>query len=59
MQKAKTYRSGWSTHMDKAGAMYVVIVRNASGEVHDKVRCDTYSDASGYYRAFNAIAKNS
>lgn len=43
--------------MDKAGAMYVVIVRNARGDVHDKMRCDDYRGALEYYRAFNAIAK--
>lgn len=55
--RAKEYRNGWSVIMDKAGAMYVVIVRNARGDVHDKMRCDDYRGALEYYRAFNAIAK--
>ncbi len=52
------FRNGWSAMMDKAGAMYVVIVRNARGDVHDKMRCDDYRDACDYYRAFKAIARN-
>lgn len=59
MTKAKTYRNGWSVAMDKAGSMYVIIVRNARGDVHDKMRCDDYHNARDYYRAFSAIAKNS
>ena len=43
--------------MDKSGSLYVVLVRNASGDVHDKTRCDDYRDALVYYRAFTAIAK--
>lgn len=56
--RSKEYRNGWSTVMYKTGALYVVIVQNARGDVHDKVRCDDYRDACSYYRAFNAIASN-
>jgi len=55
--KIKTYRNGWSTMMDKAGYLYTVIVRDARGDIHDKMRCDDYRTACDYYRAFNAIAK--
>jgi hypothetical protein len=44
--------------MDKGNALYSVIVRNARGDVHDKMRCDDYRDALDYYRSFKAIARN-
>lgn len=55
--KIKTYRNGWTAMMEKAGYLYVVIVRNARGDIHDKIRCDDYRAAMGYWRAFNSIAK--
>lgn len=55
--KAKEYRNGWSTVLDKSGYLYTVIVRNARGDVYDKIRCDDYRDAMDYWRSFNAIAK--
>jgi hypothetical protein len=36
--------------------LYVVTVYRGS-EVFDRVRCDTYQGALGYWRAFNRIAK--
>jgi len=56
--KTKTYRNGWSTLLEKTSYWYLVNVRTASGELHDKVRCDDYRSALDYWRAFNAIAKN-
>jgi hypothetical protein len=58
--KVETYRNGWTVTMDKAfpQGMYTVLVRNAAGNVHDRIRCDDYRAARDYYRAFNAIAKN-
>ena len=56
--KARIYRNGWSASIDKAGSMYVIFVRNSRGDVHDKMRCDDYSDALAYYKSFCAIAKN-
>ena len=44
--------------MEKNGPLYSAIVRNAAGEIHDKVRCDDYRTASEYYRAFSAVARN-
>ena len=58
--KGKEYRNGWSTYMERLlpSGMYRVNVRNASGDIHDKVRCDDYQDARAYFRSFNAIARN-
>ena len=56
--KIQTYRNGWCVIMDKGNALYSVIVRNAHGDVHDKMRCDDYRDALDYYRSFKAIARN-
>lgn len=56
--KLKLYRTGWITVMEKNGPLYSAIVRNAAGEIHDKVRCDDYRTASEYYRAFSAVARN-
>ena len=55
--RVKIYKNGWSASLDKAGPLYVAMVRNARGDVHDKMRCDDYRDACDYYRAFSAIAK--
>ena len=55
--KYKLYRNGWFTVMEKNGPLYSAIVRNARGDVHDKVRCDDYRMALDYYRAFSRIAK--
>lgn len=54
----QSYRNGWSVMMDKSGYLWTVLVRDARGEVHDKVRCDEYRVAMEYWRAFRAIAKN-
>jgi hypothetical protein len=56
--KIKTYRNNWCVVMEQTSVWYSVIVRNATGNVHDKVRCDDYRNAMDYWRAFNAIAKN-
>jgi len=56
--KCQTYSNGWCVIMDKGNALYSVIVRNARGDVHDKMRCDDYRDALDYYRSFKAIARN-
>jgi hypothetical protein len=51
------YRNDWSAMLEKAGMWYCVQVRNAAGDIHDKVRCDDYRMALDYWRAFNAIAR--
>lgn len=53
-----TYSNGWSVYFERIGDWYHVLVRDARGDVHDKVRCDSYREASDYRRAFKAIAKN-
>ncbi len=55
----KEYSNGWSVYFDKLrNGWYETYVRDASGEMYDKMRCDTYAGAREYYRAFRAIAKN-
>jgi hypothetical protein len=39
------------------GGMWVVKLRAPNGELHQKMRCETYKDALNQLRAFNAIAK--
>ena len=56
--KIKEQKNGWYTVFDKAGCWYVVTLRRADGEVHDKVRCDTYNESRTYLNVFNRIAKN-
>jgi hypothetical protein len=59
--RCKEYKNGWSAMMDKFASpsgYYVAIVRNARGDVHDKILTDSHRAACEYYRAFNAIAKN-
>lgn len=58
--KIKTYRNGWTVSAEAPAynGLRTILVRNARGDVHDKVRCDTAAAARDYWRAFNAIAKN-
>lgn len=56
--KTKTYSNGWTTYYAKEADWYLVNVRNARGDIHDKVWCDNYRAAMDYWKAFNAIAKN-
>ena len=58
--KLKTYRNGWLAMLEKTAshdAPYTVLVRDARGEIHDRIRCDDYRAAVNYWLAFNAIAK--
>jgi hypothetical protein len=58
--KIKTYKNGWTVSAEAPAynGLRTVLVRDASGNVHDKVRCDTVAAARDYWRAFNAIAKS-
>jgi hypothetical protein len=56
--KVKIFKNEWSTHFSRSGSWWCVVVRNARGDVHDKVRCDDYRSAVTYWKAFNAIAKS-
>ena len=55
--KIKVYKNDWSVYMEQTGWLYTVLVRDANGEIYDKMRCDDYSDALAYWKSFNAIAK--
>jgi hypothetical protein len=55
--KIKVYKNDWTVTFEKIGYFYAVLVRNANGDVYDKMRCDDYSRARDYWKAFNAIAK--
>ena len=57
--KIKLFKTGTYTTMDKSGFWYQILARNPSGEVIDKIRCDDYREALGYYRAFCALSKAS
>ena len=54
------HKNGWTVSHEKLfpSGMHLIEVRNASGALHDKVRCDDYSAARDYFRAFKAIARN-
>lgn len=56
--KIQEFKNGaYVTFERDSGGMYSVLLRDPSGNVKDKVRCDTYNDALAYRRAFCAIAK--
>lgn len=55
--KARDYKNGWSTFMEKTRSFYHLNVRNARGDLVDKVRTQDYWDALAYWKSFNAIAK--
>lgn len=57
MQQVKVYSNGWSVDFGKERVMYSVILRDWSGRIYDKMRCDDYRNALAYRRAFMAIAK--
>ena len=58
--KIKTYPNGWHVIQDPPAhnGLRTVLVRDSRGNVHDRVRCDTASDARDYWRAFNDIARS-
>ena len=58
MTKITSFKNGADVITEKNGAWYSVILRNPSGEVHDKIRCDDYKTSLEYIKAFKAIAKN-
>ena len=55
--KAVEYPNGWSATLEREGIWYVARVRNARGDVHDRVRCDDSRMAREYFAAFKRIAK--
>jgi len=59
--KIVSYKNGADVITEKLvqnGYWYCVTLRNPSGEVHDKIRCDDYKTSLEYVKAFKAIAKN-
>lgn len=59
--KIVTFKNGASVIMDDPSfpsGMVKVICRKPSGDIHDRVSCDTASQAREYFKAFKAIAKN-
>ena len=55
--QAKVYSNGWSASLDKGRTLYEVTCRNASGDVHDRMRCDDYRSAREFFAAFKCIAR--
>lgn len=57
--RCKTYKNGWTAYFNPLpNGWYETYVRNASGDIHDRVRCDTYRAAMEYYKCFWMTAKN-
>lgn len=57
MKPITLYANSACVVYEKAHGYYCVRLRAPSGELHDKVRCDSYREAQAYHRAFKAIAK--
>ena len=56
--KIQEFKNGaYVTFERLPSGFYAVALRSPSGELHDKVRCDTFRAASEYRRVFAAIAK--
>ncbi len=53
----KDFENNAYVTFEKIGSWYFVQCRAPNGELHDKIRCDDYSSARAYYRAFQAVAK--
>jgi hypothetical protein len=56
--KIKEQKNGNYTTFDCENGWYVVRLYKRSGELLDKMRCDTYGGACEYFKSFNLIAKN-
>jgi hypothetical protein len=56
--KIKEHKNGNYTTFYRENGWYVVKLYKRSGELLDKMRCDTYRGACEYFKAFNLIAKN-
>ena len=51
-------KRGYVVHeVSDYNGMHTVTLKSAAGEVKDKMRCDTASQAHDYVRAFRKIAK--
>jgi hypothetical protein len=56
--KIKEQKNGNYTTFERENGWYVVRLYKRSGDLLDKVRCDTYGGACEYFKSFNLIAKN-
>ena len=56
--KIKEYKSGAYVSIDHDAPLSIVKLYSPSGQLMDKIRCDTRKEANEYFRAFCAIAKN-
>lgn len=56
--KIKEYKSGAYVSLEHGATLSLVKLYSASGDLMDKIRCDTRRSANEYFRAFCAIAKN-
>lgn len=57
--RCKEYKNGWTAFFNPLpNGWYETYVRNARGDMVDRMRFDARVDAMDYYRAFQAIAKN-
>lgn len=59
--KIEVFKNGAYASFEKLfpSGMYLVQAKQPSGTVIDRMRCDTYSDAMAYWKAFKAVAKQS
>lgn len=57
MKPITLYANNAYVTYEKSAGWYCVSLRAPSGDLHDKVRCDSYREAQAYHRAFKAIAK--
>jgi hypothetical protein len=57
--KIKEQKNGAWTTFERLcpSGMYLVKLHAPSGQLMDKIMCDTYSGACAYLRSFNKIAK--
>lgn len=59
--KITEHKNGaWTTfERNTVSGFYTIKLYSPSGEVRDRVSCDSYSEARTYLKSFNLIAKNS
>lgn len=59
MTRCKEFKNGWTAFFSPLpNGWFETYIRDARGDLHDRIRCDTRRDAMDYYKAFQSIAKN-
>ena len=58
MIKIKEFNNAYTVFSPENNGFYSVKLYSNSGNLEDKILCDTYKGALEYLRAFNSIAKN-